>query len=689
MKYIIILATTLYTSHSVAVVIWPDTVAPCNTTLTACAEAISSGEVIEIRTNGPIDQSLNTGKGISLIAGDGFKPVFTAGNVINISATAPGSSEVTISGLTLIKGRISFIARSAPGQSYQLNITNNHIIENSVSENSIRINNLGADNLLAVNVAYNQIHYINDNPGLTGIGGIAIYNGLNSNSPSTSEITGRIYNNQVKSVGSTSVGIGLYGISESSLDLDISSNTLIGGGTAGVYIEKVTGSIGSSRIDFAHNATYSNQIDDDYRGFMAEVTAGQLEINAINNTIINAFDGFNFQETGSGVLDVNLYNNIVAFSGAPVILNFYSLSDSTITIANDNNLFFNNELADPDYITGPNFIADDPKIKSLSNARLNPGSPAIEAGNGVALFLVASVPLIDADGLVRIKNGNPGSGGVAIDIGAYETGDMRILDLLKGNPNTLNPIENTAINSEEFAKIQITQNLNPNGKNVFNGVYNDANPGIYRNGPTWIIFNQDQFTQMDTNTAFNVWNPAPSSQNYVHTAEDAISASESFTELDRSGLNDNPNAILSVTQLWEGLYNDNPVGVFYNPFTGRWNIYNSNFVDMPWMSKFNVYYQASSANAFIHRTSDANILIDSSLIDHPLLNNSPCAQFQVTYDSGIVYPYKTGVYYNQARGQWGVFNQGGEAMEELARFHVIVSAEQIAECSDIIFADGF
>ena len=194
---------------------------------------------------------------------------------------------------------------------------------------------------------------------------------------------------------------------------------------------------------------------------------------------------------------------------------------------------------------------------------------------------------------------------------------------------------------------------------------------------------------MNTNAAFNVWNPAPSSQNYVHTASDAISASESFTELDRVGLNDNPDAILSVTQLWEGLYNDNPIGVFYNPITGRWNIYNSNFVDMPWMSKFNVYYQERSSNAFLHRTSEANIVVDSSLIDHPLMNDTPCAQFQVTYDSGIMYPYKTGVYYNQARGQWGVFNQGGESMQELARFHIIVSAEQIAECSDVIFANGF
>ncbi|MFK8011104.1 MAG: choice-of-anchor Q domain-containing protein, partial [Marinicellaceae bacterium] len=563
MKFIIILILTLFANYSTAVVIWPGSSAPCNTTLSACADSVAAGEVIEIRTNGPIDESLSTSS-ISLIAGDGYKPVFTSGNDIDFSVSAVGTSEFTISGLTLVKGRISIIVRSAPGQNSIVNITNNHIIEND-SLDSIRVNNLGAENALEVNIAYNRINYIGN-----GSGGITLNNGLNTNNPSSSEITGRIYNNQVKSIGSESIGIGLYGLSDSSFDIDISSNTFFGGGKAGTYIEKIAGSIGSSRIDFAHNATYSNQIDDNYRGIMAEVSDGALEINAINNTIISAFDGFNFQENGSGELDVNLYNNIVAYSSAPVILNFYNLMDSAINIANDNNLFYDNELNDPDFVIGPNFIADNPKIKSLNNGRLNPGSPAIEAGNGIVLFGVSSVPLIDADGLIRIKNGNPGSGGMTIDVGAYEAGDMRVLDKLKGNPNSLNPIENTAINSDEFAKIQITNNLNPNGTDVINGVYNNVNIGVYRNDPIWIIFNQNDSSTMNTNAAFNVWSPAPSGQNYVHTAADAISASESFTELDRVGLNDNPDAILSVTQLWEGLYNDNPIGVFYNPITGRW-----------------------------------------------------------------------------------------------------------------------
>jgi|GEM_PF-1221015 len=685
MKYSIILAITLYASQSTAVVIWPDTVAPCNTTLTACAEALTPGETIEIRTNGPINQSLITGKGVSVVAGAGYKPVFAAGHVIDISGTSQGDLEVTISGLTLTSGRVSFIARNSPGENIKLNITNNHLIQNSLAENTLRINNLGAENQLEINIANNQINYFGSSSDPTGSGGIAINNGLNFNNPSSSVVSGRVYNNQIKAVGSTSVGIGLYGNSNSRFDIDISSNTLLGGGTAGAYIEKTAESIGNSRIDFAHNATYSNQIDDNYRGFMADVAAGELEINAINNTIISAFDGFNFQETGAGELDVKFYNNIVAFSGAPVILNFYNIADSTINIANDNNLFFNNELADPDYTTGPNFIAGDPRIKSLSNARLNPGSPAIDAGNGVVLFGIASVSLIDADGLVRIKNGITGSGGTAIDIGAYESGDFRLLDFLKGHSSNINTIESPEISFQPFPKLQITHNWNPIPGSA---TYNDHNMGVYKDNSIWRIFTQDQ-SDMTSQVAFNVWSPAPSTNNFVHTAEDAISASESYTVLDRSGLNNKPNAILAVTQLWEGLYNDNPIGVFYNSTNGKWYIYNSNLVDMPWMASFNVYFQEASTNAFEHRAGGSNISGNYTYIDHPLLNGTPCAQFQVTHKGLSNFPFKTGVYYDSGVNKWAIFNQGLETMPSYARFHVIVSAEQIAECSDVIFANGF
>lgn len=685
MKYLLLLSILIFSNQSTAAVIWPGDTAPCNTTLVACIDSIAFSEVIEIHTNGPIEESVITNKNISIIAGDGYSPVFASGERVSISDSG-SSADLTISGLTFLAGGIAFNS-SGPGASNKiLNIRNNTIPFNSVQDHAIKVDN--RTNLsLEVNIEYNRIIYNAPTSEIDRYGAINIINGSTTGFTSSGHISGRIYNNHITSRNDESIGIGYYEFSESTADLDISSNEFRGGSAGAILISKKQDALGDSRIDIAHNAFYNNDSEDLLRGIRSDVYDGELQLNVINNSVIDAHEGFNFQQAFGGIYDINFYNNLITQSRTPVSIQNPAVADTNpnITLDNDNNLFYNNELNDPDFIIGSNHISADPLITSPTNARLRPGSPAIESGNVGFLLFVATSPFVDADGLYRVKNGNPGSSGVAVDMGAYEAGDVRVLDLLRGNATNDNPIESEAISSDEFAKLQITQNWNAN---IAGGGFSNHNLGVYRAGFAWRIFTQNQ-TAMPANATFNVWKPAPNSNNFVHTASDAISASESFTELDRSGLNDNPDAILSVTQLWDGLYNDNPVGVFYNPFTDRWNIYNSNFVDMPWMAQFNVYYQEQSSNAFIHRVSDANSNLDATWIDHPLLNNTPCAQFQVTYDSGIVFENKTGVFYNPFLKQWNIITQDGEPMPQNARFHVIVSAEQIADCKDVIFVDDF
>ncbi|MCF6301461.1 MAG: hypothetical protein L3J52_10155, partial [Proteobacteria bacterium] len=493
MKYLLIITLSIFTNHSVAQVIWPDTSAPCNTTLQACVDGSATGEVIEIHTSSQIDETITSTKAISLIAGVGYKPIFALDRGIEMAGTANTDITVTYSGLTFLRGRIAYISHGLSTATTTLNISNNNILDNSFDFESVRILNFG-NHTLNLEVEFNQINY---NPASTNLdrnGAIAITNGPTTGTYSSGTVSGRIYNNQIKVVGDESVGIGLYEFSNNSSDLDVSSNTLTGGESAAMYIEKDVQSFGNSKLDFAHNAIYSNQIDTTLHGLKTHVLDGSLEVNAINNTVIGATQGFGFNQAFGGIYDINFYNNLVAHSGTPVVIRNPTTADINVNITfdNDNNLFYDNTSADPDFVAGPAFMAANPMIKSLTNARLRLGSPAIETGNQVSLFFILSVPLIDADGLYRIKNGNPGSGGVALDIGAYEAGDMRILDTKKGTPSNLNPIESAAINAEEFAKLQITQNFNPNGINIFNGIDNDINMGVYRSGSVWSIFSQDE-----------------------------------------------------------------------------------------------------------------------------------------------------------------------------------------------------
>jgi hypothetical protein len=79
---------------------------------------------------------------------------------------------------------------------------------------------------------------------------------------------------------------------------------------------------------------------------------------------------------------------------------------------------------------------------------------------------------------------------------------------------------------------------------------------------------------------------------FVHRAT-AENITANSTYLDSETINDNPEAILYVTQSWnpdggDGIYNDHPVGVWYDEGAGRWAIFNQDREAMPEGAAFNV-----------------------------------------------------------------------------------------------------
>ena len=87
---------------------------------------------------------------------------------------------------------------------------------------------------------------------------------------------------------------------------------------------------------------------------------------------------------------------------------------------------------------------------------------------------------------------------------------------------------------------------------------------------------------------------------FVHRAtSESISANSTY--LDNSLLNANPDVILSVTQNWnpegDGIYNNHPVGVWYNTTLERWAIFNEDRAAMPEGAAFNVVVSAARRGA--------------------------------------------------------------------------------------------
>ena len=79
---------------------------------------------------------------------------------------------------------------------------------------------------------------------------------------------------------------------------------------------------------------------------------------------------------------------------------------------------------------------------------------------------------------------------------------------------------------------------------------------------------------------------------FVHRATPG-NISTNSTYLDEDLINDNPDAIVYVTQSWnpdggDGIYNDHPVGVWYDEGAGRWAIFNQDREAMPEGAAFNV-----------------------------------------------------------------------------------------------------
>lgn len=106
----------------------------------------------------------------------------------------------------------------------------------------------------------------------------------------------------------------------------------------------------------------------------------------------------------------------------------------------------------------------------------------------------------------------------------------------------------------------------------------------------WAIFNQDR-APVEAGSTFEVVVP-PESERFVHrSSEDNVSAETTY--LDDPLVNGKPDAPVSVTQNWnpgggEGVYNDRPIGVRYDPERERWAVYNGDRSEMPVGAAFNV-----------------------------------------------------------------------------------------------------
>ncbi|HSX59911.1 MAG TPA: choice-of-anchor Q domain-containing protein [Tahibacter sp.] len=662
--------------------VWPGA-APCNTTLQACIDATPNGGSVVLESDATIDESINLyNRSLSVVAGAGRRPTLAPGNWIIVSSAAIlGDQSVTLRGLRL---RDSYVSATYSGVGTATYDFSGLVFEQTSLPAYLRIEGRPG-NTVQAQIYDNRIA---GRPRNLNAGLIELVNGGGT-------FNATAYYNQVSNtsaIATDGAGIFVDTIAGGSGTVKLHGNVVRGGFfRAGLFVSE--GLFSSTASDF--NARLYNNVvvcadnsaggGTSGSGISFTVGNGHIDGQAVNNTITRCNNGINANQWSGGGAGATIgglvKNNLVV--GQRGLAFTAGLADS---LTNDYNLL---NVATNFTAPGPNTITSDARLVGLSVPRLRADSPAVNAADTATLglgIIFNALPTNDADGLRRIKGGSDDA-----DIGAYEYGD-RSLTHVATSANTsggyITRIDNAVLDNDAAANPIATPNWNASGA----GVANDTAFGIYYFGGKWRLFNEDTTTPMPLNAGYNVFAPAPGGGAFRHIST-AANTSGYVTRLDNGSVNNLPDRIILVTQNWSAgseVYNAHPIGLNYLPASGggEWRIVNIDLATggtMPVGAGFNVYAQQASPNAFRVSATSAT---SSIVLDHPLLNDTPCARLHVTrLIAGTPVPNNFDVYYGAASGRWRIFSYS--TLQPGNEFNVVVDPAQVLDCTDRIFANGF
>jgi alpha-beta hydrolase superfamily lysophospholipase len=210
-------------------------------------------------------------------------------------------------------------------------------------------------------------------------------------------------------------------------------------------------------------------------------------------------------------------------------------------------------------------------------------------------------------------------------------------NISQSNPH-LTELDHPLLNGNPNARLFILPNYNVNGSEAA-GVNYWQNAGVWYNGTKWTIFNQNTQVLMPESLVFNVLIVPIEYPNYFtfRVTPNSLTNFPNSAVIDNPLTNNNPNALLLVTQNWAGTYNNNSQLVSYSQ--NKWSIGNNNYFSqnpdiarnsaMPVGAQFNVLVLnegAIQANgiAYMHVANSNNIVQETHItfLNHPSINGN-------------------------------------------------------------------
>jgi len=632
---------------------WPGAT-PCDGTLNACITAAAADDVVEIATNGPIDENVQVNKPLSLVAAAGFRPVLAAGKGI-AAYYGPGAGigwSMTFDGIRFADGGIGVRAYSGDANVTLRNLDVYATTPAYVGA-AIGIDNFGPGHV-TFEIAGNRVR-LNDT---VSVAAIAV------GSSSGSIFEGSVHDNRLESTSTIpDPAIQLLGTGASAPRILVHSNQASGRFSVGVILWP-GGPSSAVVADNAFSTTATGFIDGIELAYAG--SAGEFDASVFNNTVVK----FNQGILVNGQIGGRIANNIFAYGGGQ------GVKRQNSTIPEDHNIFFANGIAQG--TLGSGSVVADPKFRrGTDDLRLSAGSPAIDNADSAALQSLlgdAGLAQIDADGLRRFK----GASSLA-DIGAFEFGDAGIvIDATAANAGV---VDSPLLNGAGAALPQLVQNHNPDTY-----VATATDPGM-----TALAYANDHFGVIDEadgsaplpGSAYNVFAPGVGNGALLHISDSSENVFGFTTRIADAFTDEHPERIVLATHRAPPLF-DHPYGVVYA--FGSWFIQQldaqSGDADFASGVAFHVYAQDRSLDAFV---VTAPATANSVAILHPLLDGEPCGR--VYAGNGNLDPHPLGVRYDG--GHWTIVNLDGADIPQGADFHVVIDEAATQFCRyDHIFHDG-
>lgn len=666
------LVLAILPSADAATRVWPSAV--CTGTLQACMDGAADGDRIEIAGLAPIEEDISlANRSLTLTSLPGLRARFAGGRSVTATIGNGVSATVTVSRIDFTDGAVDLrkngtgitgftvedvgVERTPSGSTGRIAVTatSGATVNATVTGNRVR----GLPGSLNEGLLHLEA-------GGATLNAVVAWNTLARNADPTAQGAGLFVDAHAIGSQPATSSVRAYG------------NTASGafGRAAFFFSEGLFSSNASTLEVVAANNVATGTAQGSSTGVGLTVGQGTIQAQVFNNTITGAQHGISALGWDSGNpaarISGSVRNNLIQ----AVTRGLVFTAALTPGLDNDYNLV---EAPANQATLGPNTVPGPAQLVARHAPRLRPGSPAIDAADGPALanlIIDAGLPVLDADGLRRVK-------GPRADIGAYEAGDgaMRHTATI-GSVSANWTVVRHPLAAPFTAELQATRVYNYGGRTVMPF-------GLFYTAGTWAIYNES-VAPLLPGLIWNVWAPASGAGRFIHAAT-AANTTTWRTQIDNAAANGQAARILIVTHNWTSspVYNDHPIGVYYSGTgsAGRWHVANLDQAILPAGSAFNIYAQPPSPNAFrVAATPGRNLV----LLDHPLLNGTPCAAAQVTRVVSPASPGPMGGFdldYGLVDGRWGIYSP--TAWPADTAFNVLVDPAQVFACTDRIFATDF